>query len=54
MKTNKYRCREYTWFYYALQNKSNFQHGLVNNSNSLIGYVYQDELKGFWLTHKKI
>jgi hypothetical protein len=44
MKINKFET-DFSFHYYY----HNVNHGLTNNNNEYIGYVYQDKIKGFWL-----
>ena len=51
MKTYKYIWLIKKSFNYKFKN-NNIDHGFFNNRNSWVGYYYQDEQKGFWLTEE--
>jgi hypothetical protein len=58
MKTVKNKIYE-NWFYYVSTLDKTISiiethHGLYNFDNKIIGYKYQSDKRGFWLTHKKI
>lgn len=60
MKTQKYNPINIScWFRYVHIDNFPFSigiinHGLNNFCNKKIGYIYQNNKKGFWLNNKKI